>query len=320
MHSLARADDVQRPHRATGNRVLDRRDQYAQPHVKLAVHDHMGERERRGGTAHVLLHQQHRVVGLDVEPAGIEAHALADHRQFGSAGIAPVEIDQPRRACAGAARPRGSAENSVRAGHRRDDTRPRTMAAGKCRRCVLKLARPHVVCRRVDEIAREIHRFDQAAEVGRIDSRGQFEPNLVPRLAVPREPVGTRAQRRARQGAHHAAHWRSDRRRGGSSAASLPARNGSPRAAPILLPEQDPRERPFRRRQEGMPARCRLEPRCLGKSAAAVGRAGVPGAKFAPVRSIDEPDGNGALPEGNRTGCMVELVGDGPCYHGPIAS
>ena len=55
--------------------------------------------------AHVLLHQQHAADGLEVEPAGVEAHALADQRHLGCAGLAPVQIDQPRRA-----RSRGAAD------------------------------------------------------------------------------------------------------------------------------------------------------------------------------------------------------------------
>ena len=53
--------------------------------------------------AHVLLHVEHAGRRLEVEAAGVEAHALADQRDLGIALLAPHEIDQPRRAAAGAA-------------------------------------------------------------------------------------------------------------------------------------------------------------------------------------------------------------------------
>ena len=86
---LARAVDVARPEGVAGDRVLDRRDQHAQPHRQPRVHDHVREREHARRAAHVLLHDEHAAVGLDVEPAGVEAHALADQRDLGVAGSAP---------------------------------------------------------------------------------------------------------------------------------------------------------------------------------------------------------------------------------------
>ena len=56
------------------------------------------QREHGRGAAHVLFHDQHGAVGLDVEAAGVETHALADQRDLRIAGFAPGEIDQPRRA------------------------------------------------------------------------------------------------------------------------------------------------------------------------------------------------------------------------------
>ena len=54
--------------------------------------------ERVRGAAHVLLHQPHAGARLDVEPARIEADALADDRDPGMAPVAPFELDQPRLA------------------------------------------------------------------------------------------------------------------------------------------------------------------------------------------------------------------------------
>ena len=56
-----------------------------------------GQRERRRGAAHVLLHQQHAGVRLDVEAAGVEGHALADQCDGRRVRRAPGEIDEPRR-------------------------------------------------------------------------------------------------------------------------------------------------------------------------------------------------------------------------------
>src|SRR5262249_56057875 len=57
----------------------------------------------RGRPAHVLLHVEHAALGLDIEAARIEAHALADERDLGMARLAPGEIDEARSARGGAA-------------------------------------------------------------------------------------------------------------------------------------------------------------------------------------------------------------------------
>ena len=51
-----------------GNRILDRRNQHAQPHLQLARHDHVRERQRGRGAAHVLLHVEHAASGLMSRP------------------------------------------------------------------------------------------------------------------------------------------------------------------------------------------------------------------------------------------------------------
>src|SRR3546814_5542081 len=58
--------------------------------------------------AHVLLHQQHAARRFDVEPARIEAHALADDRDHRIARLAPGKLDHARRMFA-----RGGAANCV---------------------------------------------------------------------------------------------------------------------------------------------------------------------------------------------------------------
>ena len=50
--------------------------------------------------AHVLLHPKHALGGLDVETAGIEAHALADQRYPGSIRPGPKRKSISRGALA----------------------------------------------------------------------------------------------------------------------------------------------------------------------------------------------------------------------------
>src|SRR5207248_1695720 len=52
--------------------------------------------------AHVLLHIEHAALGLDIEAAGIEAHALADQGDLRSVRIAPDDVDEPGCASGGA--------------------------------------------------------------------------------------------------------------------------------------------------------------------------------------------------------------------------
>ena len=54
-------------------------------------------------------------------------------------------------------------------------------------RGLFELRRTHVVCRRVDEIARQAHAFDDAGEVLAIDVAGQFEEQLFRALFAPRQ-------------------------------------------------------------------------------------------------------------------------------------
>src|SRR5690606_41442052 len=49
-------------------------------------------------SAHVLLHVAHAVRRLEVEAAGVEAHALADDGDVRMRGLAPAQRQQARRA------------------------------------------------------------------------------------------------------------------------------------------------------------------------------------------------------------------------------
>ena len=160
---------------AAGDRILHRRDEHAQPHFQPARHDHVRERQRGRRAAHVLLHVEHAGVGLDVEAAGVEADALADQRHARMLGVAPRHVDQPRRAGGGAAdgvderkilRQQLVADDGVDGGG---------VARGKLARGLFELRRAHVVGRRIDEIARQRHAFDDARQIVAIDALRQIE-------------------------------------------------------------------------------------------------------------------------------------------------
>ena len=132
--------------------------------------------KRGGRAAHVLLHIEHGGIGLDVEPAGIEANALADQRDARMIRFAPVRVDQPRRAARRRGRPRESSGKF--SFNRSSPTIALTSAPclrGERARGFFELGRSHVVRRRVDEVARQRHRFDDALKIFAIDALRQIE-------------------------------------------------------------------------------------------------------------------------------------------------
>jgi hypothetical protein len=67
----------------------------------------------------------------------------------------------------------------------------RAMLFGKRTGGVFKLRGPHIVGRRVDQIAGQCHGLGDAREIVAIDTVGQYQPHrLVLALAVAREAVG----------------------------------------------------------------------------------------------------------------------------------
>ena len=169
-----------------GDAVLGRRDQDAQAQVEPRRHDHVTERQRGGGAAHVLLHQQHAAGRLDVEAAGIEADALADQRDPPAPRRRPQrEVDQPRRPRAGAADgvDHGKiARQQVVA----DDARELgAVPLGERARGILELLRAKVARRRVDEIATEPHAFeDRLGARSASAPAGRLQPGGVLTVAV----------------------------------------------------------------------------------------------------------------------------------------
>ena len=171
--------DVERAEGRAGDRVLDRRDSTRSRTFSLRVHDHVRQRQHARGAAHVLLHEQHGAVRLDVEAAGVEADALADQRHARWPGSPQVmSISRGARARRHG-RPRESAENS-RASRSSPtiDADVGAVARRERARGLREFGRPHVVRRRIDEVARQRHRLDDALEILAIDALRQIEPDL----------------------------------------------------------------------------------------------------------------------------------------------
>ena len=101
-----------------------------QPHRQLARHHHRRDGQHRGRTAHVLLHVEHAGRRLEIEAAGVEAHALAHQRDLGIALLAPDEIDQARRPRRRRGRPHAPSDNSASG-----DRRPRSPSPWPCAPC-----------------------------------------------------------------------------------------------------------------------------------------------------------------------------------------
>ncbi len=90
-------------------------------------------------------------------------------------GLAPFQIDQPRRPLGGA--PDGVNERKILAQQIVADDRfdVRAMARGERAHGLLKLGRSHVVRRRVDKVARQRDRFDDTLKILAIDALRQIE-------------------------------------------------------------------------------------------------------------------------------------------------
>ena len=63
----------------------------------MRLHDKVGERQRMRGSAHILFHQPHADRALDIEPARIEHHALANNGDAWVAFVTPFKLNQPWR-------------------------------------------------------------------------------------------------------------------------------------------------------------------------------------------------------------------------------
>ena len=237
--------DVERPERVAGDRILHRRDQHAQRHLQARVHDHVRERQHGRRPAHVLLHQQHGAVGLEIEPAGVEAHALADQRHLGIARPCPSAA---RSAAARAARRRrgrrrGSAGSSASAGRRRRSQRtfaPCRLASARA--AASSSAGPMSLAGVLMRSRASVTPSAMRRQIVAVDAVGQHQPHrLVLRLAIAREAVGAEREGERGEPRRRAARWRSDRCR--PAARRGAGRAGRRSCRPCRLPGRTARRR-----------------------------------------------------------------------------
>ena len=155
-------------------------------------HQHVREAQNIGGPAHVLLHEPHRFARFQVEPAGVEADALADQRDV-RAGFSPCHVDEPWRAVGGA--PDGVDHREVPLQQRLagDHLDPGAMLCCQIARGLFQIGRSHVGGRRVDQIAGEILALGQRQQACGVQTFGGHQSGahrlgrFVAREAVARE-------------------------------------------------------------------------------------------------------------------------------------
>jgi hypothetical protein len=137
------------------------------------------QRQHIGGAAHVLFHDQHAAGRLQIEPAGVETDPLADQRHPGMGGVAPAKIDQAR--CAGRGHPDGVDQREVLPQQIVPDNAveigTEALREMLCRLC--QLLRPHVVRRRIDEVAGKAGCIRHPDDVGRVDAVGRHQSHIA---------------------------------------------------------------------------------------------------------------------------------------------
>ena len=173
--ALAAPENIARPVGVARDGILHRRDQDAQPHVELRTHHHVGNGENRGRAAHVFLHRQHAGRGLEIVAAGIETDAFADQRDLGCIRAAPDQIDQTRRALRALTHRMDKRIIGLQQRIAHDHREFRAMLPCKRARRFCQLFRPHVVGRRVDQVARQEHSIGNARDLRAVDAVGQNE-------------------------------------------------------------------------------------------------------------------------------------------------
>ncbi len=117
--ALARREDVERPEGVAGHRVLDRRDQHAQPHLQLRIHHHLAPapaRWRRRPCRFFMISMP--LDGFRSRPPVSKQTPLPTSVTLGCDG-SPQPKSIRRGARSRPCRPRGSAENSAAPGRRR---------------------------------------------------------------------------------------------------------------------------------------------------------------------------------------------------------
>ncbi len=182
------------------------------------------------------------------------------------AGLAPGHVDQPRRAgrrAADGVNERKILRQQIVAD---DGIGRRVMARGEFARGLLELRRPHIVRRRVDEIARQRHPFDDALQIVAVETLRQIEIDLARLgLAVAREAV--QAERESQRRKPRVV------RLVGEAVDAVGQMLRQPAGEKQIFglvgtfePEQDSAEPAFPRQQQ-IAGGLRLEARCIGESA-----------------------------------------------------
>ena len=99
-------------------------------------------------------------------------------------GIAPIDhVDQPRRGGGGAADGVNERKIPLQQLFADDGVDGGGVARGELARRLFELRRAHVVCRRIDQIARQRHRVDDARKIVAIEALRQIELDR-PRLGL----------------------------------------------------------------------------------------------------------------------------------------
>jgi hypothetical protein len=140
--------------------------------------------ENGSSAAHILFHQRHGIAGLDVEPAAVEAHALADQSypwRIGRAAV-PLRISNSRGASLAAAPTVWIIGNGLLVSRRSSPTIIEACAEriGQTKRAVCQRGGPEQIGWRVDEIAPE----DNTARLG--DGTFRARSSEVARRTSPR--------------------------------------------------------------------------------------------------------------------------------------
>ena len=269
-NAFARAVNVARTETGAGNRVFHGRDDDAKPDLQTPTDDHVSERERRCRAGHILFHVEHAAIGLDIEPAGVEANTFADQCDLRVAGLAPGDVDQSWLSCR-------TGSDRV---HERKVFRERIAAGDPYLGAVppgegatgrFQFGRAHVVGRRVGQVAAQRDALNDAAEIVAIDAVGDDKVDFAGvGLAVARELVGAERERERSQP-------RIVRCVGEAISAGrqLAGQLSGPEAVYVAFagffdPEQHAGELSVRSRQQQQPARFGLETAGRDKGASAL--------------------------------------------------
>ena len=203
--ALSARQDVPRAEGRARDCVLDRRHEHAKPQGQPSAHDHVGQSEGRGCSAHVLLHEEHGGRRLDVEAARVEGDALAHESHLRGIVATPDDVDEPRRGCGGAAdrvNHRKVLPEQVVAHHARERG---TVPLGEVPSRRLDSIRSQIVGGRVDEVTARRYGVGDPRHLVVVDAVRHNEPcRLRATLAVTVEAV--RAEEPA-QGRERGIRW-----------------------------------------------------------------------------------------------------------------